>query len=143
MSPHSKIKQLFVLIPSLIRKMGKRRAKDIIRHRVDLTSSSEGDNSDGDTPSNAPPRSENVRHVAYNFEDDSQSRRTSYISVPVSPNKRARFSPLPSGLATPADDDQPDTQEELDMMYLYHRIEHLDLELETETERRKRTAGVR
>ncbi len=137
MRPRSKIKQLVLLIPSFLRKMGKRRSTNIIRHTLDLDSSDD----DHDSP-DTQPRTENLRHVAYSFDDDNHSRRTSYIPVPVSPNKRARISPPPSGMSTPAEGAH-EPEEELDMMYLYHRIESLDLEPELDTASRTRTAGVR
>ena len=64
---------------------------------------------------------------------------TSYLSVPASPKKRARVSPHDSsGYSTPADMAPGERQDDLDLEYLYHRIESLTMDGNV----RKRTEGV-
>ncbi len=134
MGARSKIKRLLALIPSLISRMPKRPKKNITRHTVDLGSSDDHSSEDEDPT----PRTEPHRHVAYSVAGDNISRRTTYVPLPTR-DKRPRLSPLPTdGFATPAEDRDVDALEELDLNYLYNRIENLSMDPAA----RNRTAGV-
>lgn len=134
MSQCSKLKRLVVSLHSRLHKMVKKRSV-VTRHK--LPAASDSDEGDGDD--SAVPPTEPHRHVAYSFDEEKRTRRTTYLPLPVSPQKRPRVSTYDSdGLPIPLHLDAHERQEDHDMEYLYHRIETL----ETDPSRRKRTEGV-
>lgn len=136
-----KLRRLLTALPSLLRRMTKRRAKDITYHKV---SSDEASDDEDDSPSSAPPRTESQRHVTYSYSNESEngSHRTSYLSIPISPRKRTRLSipPDTDGVPTPADTTDDEVDDGHDVEYLYHRIE--TLAMDPDPVPRRRTAGV-
>ncbi|RPD53249.1 hypothetical protein L226DRAFT_576495 [Lentinus tigrinus ALCF2SS1-7] len=140
--PRCKLRRLLTALPSLLCQMTKRRGKNVIHHNLNFDTS---DDDDASPSSEAQARTETQKHIVYIHDSSSSSaaHRTSYIPIPLSPKKRARTSSsLDSGFATPLND--PDSthseeQEDLDLEYLYHRIETLDVNAQP----RKRTAGDR
>lgn len=106
----------------------------VTTHKLALSS-----DSDDDVRGLAVPHTETHCHVVYASTQETFSRRTSYLSVPASPKKRARVSPHDSsGYSTPADMAPGERQDDLDLEYLYHRIESLTMDGNV----RKRTEGV-
>lgn len=144
MKRRSKLKCLLTTLPSLrplrslLRTMvGKRRSQHSTRHNINFDSSDEDGNADGLTSG----RTENHRHMKYSFVDEKMSKQTSYVALPISPQKRARVVSPPTDSVTALADvsDATQSHEDLDLNYLYHRIESL----EVDSSSRKRTAGVR
>ena len=134
MSSRRKLRRLIPSLPSLLCNMVKKRSA-VTTHKLPVSSDSDDDA--GGRP--AATRTETHRHVVYASTQETFSRRTSYLSVPASPKKRARVSPDDSGqCSTPADTGSDAPQDSLDLEYLYHRIETLALDGNV----RKRTEGV-
>ncbi|RDX43071.1 hypothetical protein OH76DRAFT_1458528 [Lentinus brumalis] len=121
----------------------KRRGRTRVAH-YDITDS---DEDDAGCPSGArTPPTEKHAHTDWGHRAHRASARTSYIDVPISPNKRQRrraASTPPSSLPSLVEDcacdyDLPPLPADID--YLYHQMEQLEAEYKGP---RKRTAGDR
>ncbi|RDX41714.1 hypothetical protein OH76DRAFT_1459063 [Lentinus brumalis] len=122
--------------------MVKKRSAHFTHHRISSDSDSDGE-ADGDTVSRAQLPTETQRHIAYRFDNDEMSRRTSYVPIPTSPTpKRARMSPDPSDGDYSTPEETGGGLDEEELQYLYSRIENMGVEEDPDIPR-TRTAGDR
>lgn len=129
----------FTTLCTLVMKRRGRRAR-VAHYDVD------DDSDDEHCPSGIRTPTEKHAHTDWGHRHERPSARTSYIEVPVSPNKRQRqrASSTPPSLPSLAIDDESATydtpSQPVDLDYLYHQMEQLDTD--DAQGPRKRTAGV-